>query len=541
MRTLVRRMQLEALFSEVGPVRHCFMVTSKGSEVTRGFGFVQFATVEDAEHSIQLKNRSAVDGRKMSVELAKHRLPLEERQQKAKNLHSEDIGTKYNETIHLTSVTEHKGGSQAQDIGSDATSIRSSFFYYYDMVLEPLVLSKIDNCCRTTKKHSSKDPTVEFPGSEKQRVARTVIFGNLVNSEMAAEVFRQAGEVGTICLINYPLPKEELKLHGLARDGCKSEAAAGACVWARQLARKWRVIVRNLPFKATVSETREIFGSAGFVWDVLIPHKSDEGVSNGFAFVSFACKQDAENAIKNINGEDHLKVLKVIDKESVHKKELENLKNEALDRDNLYLAKEGEILAGIPAAEGESESDMKKHETLMKKKAEMLQSPKFHLKPVIQKPMKDVKKGKVFIKKHSHGVGFVDFKEHEHVLVALRVLNNNLDVGLVCEESKADKADHCELFLETFGPDHRPIVEFAFDSIQKLQQKAKLDSIKENNCKSEDGKRNLQQRFPTQTTETDRDKVGAGEKSRHGKVSRIRNRRRLQKEERLIHPLFLSI
>uniref|UniRef100_A0A804HSC5 RRM domain-containing protein n=1 Tax=Musa acuminata subsp. malaccensis TaxID=214687 RepID=A0A804HSC5_MUSAM len=440
--------ELEALFSEVGPVRRCFMVTSKGSEVTQGFGFVQFATVEDAEHSIQLKNRSAVDGRKMSVGLAKHRLPLEERQQKAKNLHSEDIGTKYNEIIHLTSVTEHKGGSQAQDIGKPQRSIVDDG--------KGILLA-------------SKDPTVEFPGSEKQRVARTVIFGNLVNSEMAAEVFRQAGEVGTICLINYPLPKEELKLHGLARDGCKSEAAAGACVWARQLgggssSRKWRVIVRNLPFKATVSEIREIFGSAGFVWDVLIPHKSDEGVSNGFAFVSFACKQDAENAIKNINGEDHLKVLKVIDKESVHKKELQNLKNEALDRHNLYLAKEGEILAGIPAAEGESESDMKKHETLMKKKAEMLQSPKFHLKPVIQKLMKDVKKGKVFIKKHSHGVGFVDFKEHEHVLVALRVLNNNLDVGLVCEESKADKADHCELFLGSKKPlDH--ISAFYADSI----------------------------------------------------------------------------
>ncbi|URD74547.1 hypothetical protein MUK42_37330 [Musa troglodytarum] len=188
-----------------------------------------------------------------------------------------------------------------------------------------------------------------------------------------------------------------------------------------------------------------------------------------------------------------LKVLKALDKESVHKQELQILKNEALDRRNLYLGKEGEILAGIPAAEGLSESDMKKREMLMKKKAEMLQSPKFHVKL-----LKDVKKGKAFIKKHSRGVGFVDFKEHEHALVALRVLNDN---------------------PKTFGPDHCPIAEFAFDSIQKLrQQKAKLDSIKENNCKSEDGKRNLQQRFLTQTTETDRDKVGAGEKLKKGKA-----------------------
>ena len=34
-----------------------------------------------------------------------------------------------------------------------------------------------------------------------------------------------------------------------------------------------------------------------------------------------------------------LKVLKALDKESVHKKELQNLKNEAHDRRNLYLAK----------------------------------------------------------------------------------------------------------------------------------------------------------------------------------------------------------
>lgn len=36
-----------------------------------------------------------------------------------------------------------------------------------------------------------------------------------------------------------------------------------------------------------------------------------------------------------------------------------------------------------------------------------------------------MKKGNVVTKNHSRGVAFVEFTEHQHALVALRVLNNN--------------------------------------------------------------------------------------------------------------------
>ncbi|RWR96059.1 RNA-binding protein 28 isoform X1 [Cinnamomum micranthum f. kanehirae] len=709
--------ELEGAFSEVGPVRRCFLVSKKGSNEHRGFGFVQFAATEDAERAIQLKNGASVAGRKIVVKLAMHRLPLELRRSKEN---------------HAVPTDHHEAKDEA---GSDKKE-----------TVESGELKK-------AKKDVGLKSGVADKGnySEKQRVARTVVFGGLLNADMAAEVFNRAREVDTVCSVTYPLPEEELKLHGLARDGCKMHAgtvlstsvkSARACVaalhqqeikgghvWARQLGgegskpRKWRLIVRNLPFKVTVNDIRDMFKPAGFVWDVFIPQTSKEGLSKGLAFVSFTCKHDAENAIQKVNGqivgkrpvavdwavpkktyttesnsldaikdvqlsekkkegditgdnltngvsysgsdtesEDRetmvneaiqeveldeaeiarkvlsnlisssskgtpslgddsdlvegdegiklpnaahsklhddlgkssavtkpkisnkrvvtsdesaekendldktifisnlpfdidneevkqrfsvfgevqsflpvlhqvtkrpkgtaflkfataaaadaavlaantsqgsgilmkgraLNILKALDKKSVQKIELEKKRNESSDPRNLYLAKEGVILEGTPAAEGVSAYDMSKRQALERKKMAKLQFPNYHVSrtrlimynlpksttekelkklcrdavlsrackqnPVIQqiKILKDSKKDKAAAKNHSRGVAFIEFSEHEHALVALRVLNNN---------------------PETFGPEHRPIVEFALDNVQTLRlRKNKLQS-----------------------------------------------------------------
>ncbi|KAG5239011.1 RNA recognition motif-containing family protein [Salix suchowensis] len=719
--------QLEETFSDVGPIRRCFMVAQKGSAEHRGFGFVQFALKDDANRAIEVKNGSSVGGRKIAIKQAMHRASLQQRRAKAAQVQDD-----------ATKAIDEKGGVASKP--------------------EKHVLNVPESGKPREPRKSAKlvtDLTDKENCSEKQRIARTVIFGGLLNDAMAENVHQRAKETGTVCSITYPLPKEELKKHGLEQDGCRPGASAvlftsvkearssvamlhqkeikGGTVWARQLggegskAQKWKLIIRNLPFMAKPNEIKGVFESAGFVWDVFVPRNSETGLSKGFAFVKFTCKQDAENAIqkfngqkfakrpiavdwavpkniyssganvsaasedghqnekdsscedsdydedddddtdvigkkqqhdgvvetspdsdlsekedmpteadfeheadiarkvlrnlitssskdsassdmdddvlpkvieesntvetldvpsklsaksenlsgsplstgkskpsniKHIDGEDDLQrtvfisnlpfdvesgevkqrfsafgevlsfvpvlhqvtkrprgtgflkfkttdgataavsaanvasglgiflkgrqltVLKALDKKSAHDKEKEKNKIEDQDHRNLYLAKEGLILEGTPAAEGVSISDMAKRNRLQEDKMTKLRSPNFHVSrtrlvvynlpksmtekqlkklfidavtsratkqnPVIRqlKFLKNIKKGKVVAKDHSRGVAFVEFSEHQHALVALRVLNNN---------------------PETFGPEYRPIVSFALDNVQTLK------------------------------------------------------------------------
>lgn len=762
--------QLEESFSDVGPIRRCFMVTKKGSTEHRGFGFVQFATAEDADRAIEKKNGSSLGGRKIVVKHASHRAPLEQRRAKNNPAESNDVD-KTTDEPHV--AEKHEKPPSKLDIDEKDSAPRVAKKYETPNKPEidekdsaPHVAKKQENPPRKPEKANEKDSAPEVAkkhkkppsksekgnphqppnkakvhsaspsdvgkSSDKQRVARTVIFGGLLNADMAEEVLRRAREIDGVCSVTYPLPKEELQHHGLAQDGCKMEAASvlyasvrsarasvaalhqkeveGGSVWARQLggegskAQKWKVIVRNLPFKATVKEINEKFSPAGFVWDVFIPRNPETRLAKGFAFVKFTSKQDAENAILKFNGQNfgnrtiavdwavpkklyttgvtsvvtsdgesvdedvdsddgasknddldsatraegsdgshvdsdeekeaavtfeeeaelaqkvlqnvitssmkeapskngssdvvpamadfgktveqtiqtkaekardehtkpksihdendlprtvfinnlpfdldpeelkqrfstfgkvqsffpvvhpvtkrprgtgflkfttpdaadaavsaasdapgmgiflkgrQLKVLKALDKKSADDKALEKSKKETEDHRNLYLAKEGLIVEGTPAAEGVSADDLEKRQVLHQKKMTKLQSPNFHVSktrlviynlpksmtekqlrklcidavtskaskqmPVIRqiKFLSDVKKGKV--KNHSRGVAFVEFAEHQHAIVTLRVLNNN---------------------PETFSPLHRPIVEFAVDNVQTLRKRS---------------------------------------------------------------------
>lgn len=63
--------QLEELFSPFGEVTDAFVLTDRETKRSRGFGFVTFASQEDAERAIEEMNNKEVDGRALVVNVAK--------------------------------------------------------------------------------------------------------------------------------------------------------------------------------------------------------------------------------------------------------------------------------------------------------------------------------------------------------------------------------------------------------------------------------------------------------------------------------------
>ncbi|XP_029952852.1 RNA-binding protein 28 isoform X2 [Salarias fasciatus] len=64
--------RLEEIFSEIGPVKQCFVVKKKGAEKCQGYGFVTFSMLEDAQRA--LKEVKDYDGHKLFLSVAKKKM-----------------------------------------------------------------------------------------------------------------------------------------------------------------------------------------------------------------------------------------------------------------------------------------------------------------------------------------------------------------------------------------------------------------------------------------------------------------------------------
>jgi len=63
--------RLRELFEEFGTVESASVVTDRDTGRSRGFGFVEMSTVEEAEQAISRLNGKDFEGRRLQVEMAK--------------------------------------------------------------------------------------------------------------------------------------------------------------------------------------------------------------------------------------------------------------------------------------------------------------------------------------------------------------------------------------------------------------------------------------------------------------------------------------
>jgi len=313
----------DAFSNEFGPVKEAWVVREKGSSTHRGFGYVKFAIGMDARDAVERSGKIELGGRKLAVVFAKKKEPT--------------VGG-----------GEKRDGGKTRDADADGPADEAKRRAEKEDAEEKK--RERERKAEIVKRERVKKSTgggVMASGAS----TRTVVVGGLklggeiegVDKEAALELAREVGEVESV---TDPCPDDLMKLAKIREDGCargallvaykdeetaleavralhrkcpkgkkkkgKKANAADAdepkeAIWARMLAgegskpKQWRVILRNLSFKATEESIREALGAAGFIWDVNVP-KDFHHKPKGFAFVTYTCKADADKAVSECNG-----------------------------------------------------------------------------------------------------------------------------------------------------------------------------------------------------------------------------------------------
>lgn len=71
--------ELKNVFAEYGSVEECKLITDFRTGRSKGFAFVKFATVEDAQSAMEQLNEQELQGRKLFIKIAQPPRPREDR------------------------------------------------------------------------------------------------------------------------------------------------------------------------------------------------------------------------------------------------------------------------------------------------------------------------------------------------------------------------------------------------------------------------------------------------------------------------------
>uniref|UniRef100_A0A8C0QHR5 RNA binding motif protein 28 n=2 Tax=Canis lupus familiaris TaxID=9615 RepID=A0A8C0QHR5_CANLF len=424
-----RSEQLEELFSQVGPLKQCFVVTEKGRTVA-----VDWAVAKDKYKNTQ---SASAPGEKRPE--PKHQELSKENGREEEDMEEEE---------------EEEDDTEEEEDGEEDKESR---------VTKPAQIQKRAVRRAAPAESSEEDHSDEDSGLKER--------DDSIDGEELAQSDTNSEEQ----------EDEDMQISKKKKRKLPSDVNEGKTVF-----------IRNLSFDSEEEELGELlqqFGDLKYVRIVLHP---DTEHSKGCAFAQFMTQEAAQKCLEAASPETEggglkldgrqLRVDLAVTRDEAAKLQTKKVKKPTGTR-NLYLAREGLIRAGTKAAEGVSAADMAKRERFELLKHQKLKDQNIFVsqtrlclhnlpKGVDDKElrklllnatrgekgvrlkecrvMRDLKGVHGKVKGQSLGYAFAEFQEHEHALTALRHINNNPEI---------------------FGPLKRPIVEFSLEDRRKLKIK----------------------------------------------------------------------
>ncbi len=444
---------------------------------SRGFAFVGFITKTDTEKAIARVNATDIAGRTVAVDWAVSKREFESKdtadKAKAKPIEKE---TESN-IIQGIKPGEEFEFEEEEDINPEKEKA------IMNTVLDGILSSKDKNDSGSSSGEESDDETYEEVEEDNSGSSSENSEGEDSQERDEEETKRNREDV-----VNRVNQKAEELQQALTAEKEKYFVEPGATVF-----------IRNIPVDATQKTVFHAMKKFGFVKSTRLVLNKSTKKPKGTAFVDFKTVESANQAseasqkaiakkgpqvmiagkpveIHIALGGDEIRDLAV--RKSNDLGEVKGKPDSEKGR-NLYLAQEGLILEGSAAWNQLSNSDKAKRARGAEDSSLKLKSPNFAVSKTrlnvrnVPKSWDETRLKQLFVKAVrtratketpkvvqvkilrepqgvSKGIAFIEFKAHDHALCALRELNNN---------------------PETWGKDHRPIIEFAIDNVQALKKR----------------------------------------------------------------------
>ncbi|KAI9096918.1 hypothetical protein DFS34DRAFT_621925 [Phlyctochytrium arcticum] len=274
--------QLQDFFSEVGPLRSCYVVADKegatsGQPKNKGFGYVAYALAEDAATAVAtLRKAKFLGGRTLRIQFAYKKHVAEQRKAAGLPLESKDATPVREPTAAPTEGAKTRGDP-----------VNKPRFRHGPTKVQITGL-KAD----TTKKHIYKK-------ARKYGAVEDLVFptSNVGEAVVTYATGRDA---------NHAVKHLEGHIFKGVKIGAKDLSLE------QKEAKRARLIIRNLAWQCEALHLKKAFGKFGTIVDCRVP-QGENGKAKGFGFVQFESAEDAEKAIEEMNGHEILRRAVAVD------------------------------------------------------------------------------------------------------------------------------------------------------------------------------------------------------------------------------------